>query len=77
MHNLLPLFTPTPAQIATAGDQVCTALDQGKTFSQVKSAALNLVGAGSLSWLIPSSVPDTAIRTLVALYCPANTSKLV
>lgn len=77
VHSLLPFFTPTVAQLAAAGDQVCTALDQGISFSQVKSQALNLVGAGSLAWMIPSSVPDTAVRTLVALYCPVNAVKLV
>jgi hypothetical protein len=76
VHSLLPFFTPTPAQIASSGNQVCTSLDQGMTFSQVKAAALNLVGAGSIAWMIPTSVPDTAVRTLVALYCPANASKL-
>ncbi len=77
VHSLLPFFTPTVAQLAVSGDQVCTALDQGVSFSQVKSQALALVGAGSISWMIPSSVPDTAVRTLVALYCPANAVKLV
>lgn len=77
VHSLLPFFTPTVAQLAAAGDQVCTALDQGVSFSQVKSQALNMVGAGSLAWMIPSSVPDTAVRTLVALYCPANAVRLV
>jgi hypothetical protein len=76
VHSLLPFFTPTPAQIASSGDQVCTALDHGVPFSQVASQALDLVGAGSLSFMIPSSVPEIAIRTLVALYCPANVSKL-
>ena len=77
VHSLIPFFTPTPADIAATGNQVCTALDQGQSFSQVKSAALDMVGAGSYAWMIPSSVPEIAIRTVVALYCPANASKLV
>ncbi len=47
------------------------------SFTQVKNDALNLVGAGSIAWMIPTSVPDTAVRTLVALYCPTDASKLV
>jgi hypothetical protein len=70
VHSLLPFFTPTPAQIAAAGNQVCTAFDQGQTLGQVESAALSMVGAGSIAWMIPASVPQVAIQTLVALYCP-------
>jgi hypothetical protein len=77
VHSLVPFFTPTAADVADAGNQVCTAFDQGKSFSQVKSKALDMVGAGSFSWLIPSSVAGDAVRTLVNLYCPAYASKLV
>jgi hypothetical protein len=76
VHTLLPFFTPSPAQIASAGNQVCTAFDQGQSLSRVESEALNLVGAGSIAFLIPSSVPQTAIQTLVALYCPGYASKV-
>jgi hypothetical protein len=76
VHDLLPFVTPTADQIASAGNQVCTALDQGTSFAQVKSQALDMVGAGSISWMIPSSVPEIAIRTVVALYCPINAAKL-
>lgn len=76
LHSLVPFFTPSAADVADVGNQVCTAFDQGKTFSQVKSKALDMVGAGSYSWLIPSSVPTSAIRTLVSLYCPAYSSKV-
>lgn len=76
VHGLVPFFTPTAADVADVGNQVCTAFDQGKTFSQVKSKALDMVGAGSLGWLIPSSVPGDAVRTLVNLYCPAYASKV-
>ncbi|MDQ1418662.1 MAG: hypothetical protein QOJ52_624 [Acidimicrobiaceae bacterium] len=76
VHDLLPFFTPTADQIASVGNQVCTGLDQGTSFAQLKSQALDMVGAGSISWMIPSSVPEIAIRTVVALYCPNNASKL-
>jgi hypothetical protein len=76
VHSLLPTITPTVAQIADAGNQVCTLFDQGQTAAQVKNQMLSVVGLGSLSFMIPASVPDTAVRTLVALYCPGYASKL-
>ncbi len=76
VHDLVPFFTPTPSQIASAGIQVCTALNAGDSLSQVQAAALNMVGAGSFSSLIPSSETQVAIQTLVSLYCPGNDSKV-
>jgi hypothetical protein len=76
VHSLVPFFTPTPTQILTSGVQVCTALDQGESFSAVEADALNMIGASSYSWAIPQSAQTTAIETLVALYCPANAAKL-
>jgi hypothetical protein len=77
VHNLLPVFTPTAAQIAAAGDAVCSAFDQGKTFTQVKALVLTMVGAGSLSALIPAAIPANAVTSLVGLYCPGYAPKLV
>jgi hypothetical protein len=76
VHSVVPFYTPTADEIASVGNQVCTSLDQGTPFSQIEAQALDMVGAGSYSWMIPSSVPDVAIRTVVALYCPTNASKL-
>lgn len=74
VHALVP-FTPTPAQIAQAGNQVCTALDQGKTVAEVKATALQM--AGAYAALVPASVADSAVRTIVTTFCPGYTSKLV
>ena len=76
VHDVVPFFTPTPAQIASAGIEVCTSINAGDSLATVEAAALNMVGAGSLSSLVPSSDTAVAIQTLVALYCPANASKV-
>jgi hypothetical protein len=77
VNNLVPFFTPTPAQVAQVGNAVCTDFDHGETAAEVDSQALNMVGAGSYSWMIPSSVPAEAVATVVNLYCPGYASKLV
>jgi hypothetical protein len=74
VHALIPLFTPTPAQIAKAGNDVCTAFDQGKTVAQVKATAMQM--AGAYAALIPAGVADSALRTIVTLFCPGYSSKL-
>jgi hypothetical protein len=74
VHALIPLFTPTAAQINQVGNDVCTAFDQGKTLAQVKATAMQL--AGAYAALIPVGVTDTAVRTVVSLFCPGYTSKL-
>ncbi len=71
----LPLFFQiTPANVAQVGNQVCTSFDQGQTFAQVKATGLSMVSA-----YVPVSAAaaDYAVRTAVALYCPAYASKLV
>jgi hypothetical protein len=75
VHQLVPFFTPTPKQVARVGDQVCTALDQGMTFAQVKSKISAMLGP--LSWLLPSAVAAQGVRTTVNLYCPGYASKLI
>ncbi len=74
VHQLVPFFTPTAKQVAHVGDQVCSALDQGMTFSQVKSKVSAMLG--HFSWLLPSAVPTQGVRTVVALYCPGYASKV-
>jgi hypothetical protein len=76
VHSVVKFFTPTPADIASAGVAVCGALNQGESYSQVQAAALDMVGIGSYAWAVPSSVTQVAIQTVVALYCPGNASKL-
>jgi hypothetical protein len=74
VHQLVPFFTPTAKQVARVGDQVCSALDQGMTFSQVKSKITAMLG--HLSWLLPSGVAAQGVRTVVNLYCPGYASKV-
>lgn len=71
---MIPLFHPTAAQVAQAGNQVCSAFDAGQTYSQVKAQALSM--AGQYRNLIPASAPDWAARKLVAMYCPGYASKI-
>lgn len=74
VHQLVPFFTPTAAQVAKVGNEVCTAFDQGMTFSQVKSKVSSMLG--SFSWLLPSSAVTEGVRTVVSLYCPGYASKV-
>lgn len=67
-------FQVTPAHVAQVGDQVCTAFDQGQTFAQVKATGLSMVSAYVT---VSPAAADYAVRTAVALYCPAYASKLV
>lgn len=73
VHHLVPFFTPTAAQVAKVGNEVCTAFDQGMTLSQVKSKVKSMLG--SLSWLISSSTVGQGVRTIVSLYCPGYAAR--
>ncbi len=74
MVQLPFFFQITPAHVAQVGNQVCTAFDQGQTFTQVKATGLSMVSA-----YVPVSAAaaDYAVRTAVSMYCPAYASKLV
>jgi hypothetical protein len=72
--GLLNLVSPTPAQIAQAGDQVCTAFDNGQTFAQVKATGLTMIPA---SVTVSPATADWAVHQAVTLYCPGHASKLV
>jgi hypothetical protein len=76
VKTALPFVTLTTTQIAQAGNQVCSAFDQGKTFAQVTTQVLATLGGGALGGLVPASVPAGAVRTLVTLFCPGYASKL-
>lgn len=73
IHTIL---TPTPAQVAQLGDQVCTAFDQGQTFAQVKATGLSMVTKLPLTTVLPGGA-DWVVKTTVTLYCPGHLSKLV
>lgn len=68
-------FAPSPAQVAEAGDKVCTAFDEGQTFTQVKATARELVAKVPLTTVHPGA-DDYVVRTMVALYCPGHAPKL-
>ena len=72
--GLLLLVSPTPDQIAQAGDQVCTAFDNGQTFAQVKATGLSMIPA---SITVSPATVDWAVRQAVTLYCPGHANKLV
>ncbi len=71
--GLLMLVSPTPAQIDQAGDQICTAFDNGQTFSQVKATGLSMIPS---SITVPPATADWAVRQAVTLYCPGHAAKL-
>lgn len=71
---LLSFVSVTPAQIDQIGDQVCTAFDNGQTFTQVKVTGLSMIPAGVS---VPAGTDDWAVRKAVALYCPGHANKLV
>jgi hypothetical protein len=70
------IFSPTAAQVAQLGDQVCTAFDQGQTFAQVKATGLSMVTQVPLTTVKPGGA-DWVVRTAVTLYCPGHASKTV
>lgn len=76
VRAIIPFYTPTPTDIATAGNEVCTALDQGESLAQVQAAALGMIGASSYASFIPSADTQVAIQTLVSLYCPGYASRV-
>lgn len=71
---ILGFVSVAPAQIDQAGDQVCTAFDNGQTFAQVKATGLSMIPA---SITVPAATADYAVRQAVALYCPGHANKLV
>ena len=72
--TLALFYNPTEAQIAQAGDQVCTAFDGGQTFAQVKATGLTMIPT---TVTVPPGTVDLGVRKGVALYCPGHASKLV
>lgn len=70
-----PLYSPTEAQAREFGNAVCSAFDQGQSYSQVQAAVLAQVAKIPLI-KVPTSDVDFAIRTAVQLFCPAHASRL-
>ena len=70
------LIKPTPAQVAELGNRVCTAFDEGQTFTEVKATGLEMVTMVPRTTVLPGGA-DWVVRTTVTLYCPGHASKLV
>ncbi len=65
----------TEAQARQFGDQVCSAFDQGQSFSAVKATALQ--EAKKVPFVTVSAAQvDSAVRTAVQLFCPGYASKV-
>jgi hypothetical protein len=75
LHQLIPFYTPTEAQARQFGDSVCTAFDQGQTYSQVQATVLKAVSAIPLI-TVTAADADAAIRNAVQLFCPGYSSRL-
>jgi len=71
--GLAVLATITPAQIADAGNQICTGFDNGQSFAQVKATGLTMIPP---TIIVKPATVDWAVRQGVALYCPGHGSKL-
>ena len=71
----IPLFKPTEAQARQFGDMVCTAFDQGQSYTEVKAAVLAAVTQVP-GITVSSADADFAIRTAVELFCPGHKPKL-
>lgn len=69
------IFSPGPAQVAEAGDKICTAFDEGQTVDEVTAAALALVKKVPFTTVGPGA-DEYVVRTAVALYCPGHASRL-
>ena len=71
---ILNFVTIAPAQIDQAGDQVCSAFDNGQSFAQVKTTGLSMIPP---TVSVPVGTDDWAVRQAVTLYCPGHANKLV
>ncbi|MGN6474121.1 MAG: DUF732 domain-containing protein [Mycobacteriales bacterium] len=68
-------FTPTAKQVAQFGNDVCTAFDQGHTYSAVISEVEQKVHQIPFTSL-KSGGADYVVKTAVSLYCPGYSSKV-
>jgi hypothetical protein len=68
-------LTPSSGQVAQFGDAVCTAFDDGKTFSQVKAEILAQVKKLPFT-TVTAGAADYVVTTAVSLYCPGYQSKV-
>jgi len=76
LKSQIPLLPVNAAYGRQFGDAVCSAFDQGNDFAQVKNMVMQAVSQIPLIRISPANA-DFAVRTAVALFCPAYSSKLV
>jgi hypothetical protein len=69
LHQRIPLFQPTEAQLRTFADAACASFDQGQNASQVSATvrqAVTYVQGASLT----VADADFTVQTVVTLRCP-------
>jgi hypothetical protein len=68
------IFSITSSEVAEFGDDVCTAFDQNKTYSQIKSEITAKVKQLPFT-TVTAGAADYVVRTAVKLFCPGYTSR--
>ena len=69
LHQRIPLFDPTEAQLRTFADAVCTSLDQGRSRAEVESTvrdAVSRIQGASLT----AADAAFAVGLMIELRCP-------
>lgn len=69
------VISPTPSQVAQVGNLVCTAFDQGHTYSQVAQQVQSELTSLPLTTVRPGA-SAYVVATTVDLYCPAYAPKV-
>jgi hypothetical protein len=68
------IFSITSSEVAEFGDDVCSAFDQHKTYSQIKSQITAKVKQLPFT-TVTAGAADYVVRTAVKLFCPGYTSR--
>jgi hypothetical protein len=68
------VITPSVAQVDEMGNEVCSAFDQGNTYSQVVAAVTQSLLALPWTEVLPGA-GEYVVDTAVSLYCPGHGAK--
>lgn len=68
-------ISPTVAEVATLGNDVCSAFDQGSTSAQVQAAVAQKLAGIPFTTVLPGA-SYYVVSTAVSLYCPGYASKV-
>ncbi|HEX3706986.1 MAG TPA: DUF732 domain-containing protein [Mycobacteriales bacterium] len=68
-------FSPSAAQVAEFGDDVCSAFDQNESLSHVEALILAKVKQLPFTTVLAGAA-NYVVKTAVKLYCPGYTSRL-